>query len=902
MGPCHAVPPARIARIQPRWPVTLALWICTLATSAAAQETGGALEGRVMDDRGAPLAEVKLSVSGNAMLGVRTTVSDAHGRFRLSALPVGSYRIECSRLGYRAAVMDSMAVALGRTADVGEIRLPVEAIALGETAVSSPRVVLRTRSTPLGGTMTSDTYRGLPSDRDYQSVVTLMPHASFSYFGDRANLAGTSGPESNYYVDGADVVEPPGNAVSTSLPYNFVEAVEVRAGGYPAEFGGAGGGIVNAVTSAGGDRFHGQAFGFLANRQFSSFGAGSPLPWATSYGSWDAGFGFGGPLVADRMWYFVAYDPVLETADIELPGFGTRQDSRQAQRFAGKLSARLDDRTRVALSMTGDPTTRDQVGGVASIPITALGNIDPVLGNQIGGGANASLNVSRVLGQHAILEAAYAATRSRYTLEAATPAGASQPLYMDARTGYVEGGFGSATQRHAGRSEGRIALTFEGRGHAVKLGAEYADEYFNENLTLDQITRTGDSTFTYLTLNGRYSTNHMRTPTAYLQDSWRVSDNWRLDAGLRWSDEYWMASGGGIGQRVPGQWQPRAGVSWSAQDRALTRFFGSIGRYDQRTRLNLPGFFLQDQASVYLIRTFTHDPRSDPSGGTVKFPLLLGHQPQVSGLRGAEYDELEGGIERDLIGAARLVLRGVYRRQRNGVVATLVPSLLQPRYGNPGEGLLSSYPEVSRVYQALEATLEREGSGAQYGVSYILGSLRGNYEGYWAQSPRVNDPLGGAAFMATPAPAAYAEGPLPGDRRHQFKAWGSSPLPHRLSVGATAWFASGTPISEFGATPFGPPYYQLLAPRGSLGRTPWIYDVNLRLALELPAALGLEVRPRLLADAYHVGNPRRTVVVDQVHYQSLSSTGQQSSPNPDYGKTLVFQPAVAYRFGVEVSW
>ena len=51
----------------------------------------------------------------------------------------------------------------------------------------------------------------LPSDRDYQSIVTLLPHANVSYSGDRANISGTSGPESNYYVDGANVVEPPGN-------------------------------------------------------------------------------------------------------------------------------------------------------------------------------------------------------------------------------------------------------------------------------------------------------------------------------------------------------------------------------------------------------------------------------------------------------------------------------------------------------------------------------------------------------------------------------------------------------------------------------------------------------------------------------------------------------------------
>ena len=43
-------------------------------------------------------------------------------------------------------------------------------------------------------------------------------------------------------------------------------------------------------------------------------------------------------------------------------------------------------------------------------------------------------------------------------------------------------------------------------------------------------------------------------------------------------------------------------------------------------------------------------------------------------------------------------------------------------------------------------------------------------------------------------------------------------------------------------------------------------------------------------------------VFDQVHYRGATQSGQQTAPNPNYGQPLYFQPAVAYRFEVEMSW
>ena len=197
--------------------------------------------------------------------------------------------------------------------------------------------------------------------------------------------------------------------------------------------------------------------------------------------------------------------------------------------------------------------------------------------------------------------------------------------------------------------------------------------------------------------------------------------------------------------------------------------------------------------------------------------------------------------------------------------------------------------------------MQRAHSSGVVRFGYVLARNHGNYEGYWDQTAAQNDPLGGAAFAPSVSAAALAEGPLPNDRTHVLKVQISQRAGQAFEAGATLLWASGTPLGELGATPFGAPYYQFLSPRGSLGRSPAIYDLDLRLAHDVRWSKVWGGTPRLLLDVYHVGNPRRPLVVDQVHYRGVEG-GQQIAPNPNYGKPLLSQSGVAYRFGCEVRW
>ena len=124
-------------------------------------------------------------------------------------------------------------------------------------------------STTVGLNLASETYEDLPLDRNFRSIVSLALQANTSYLGDEVNISGSTGMENAYFIDGINVTDPFKGATSTNLPYNFVREIEIKTGGYEAEYGRALGGIVNVITPSGGNDFHGQVFGFFTSHRFA---------------------------------------------------------------------------------------------------------------------------------------------------------------------------------------------------------------------------------------------------------------------------------------------------------------------------------------------------------------------------------------------------------------------------------------------------------------------------------------------------------------------------------------------------------------------------------------------------------------------------------------------------------
>ena len=145
------------------------------------------------------------------------------------------------------------------------------------------------------------------------------------------------------------------------------------------------------------------------------------------------------------------------------------------------------------------------------------------------------------------------------------------------------------------------------------------------------------------------------------------------------------------------------------------------------------------------------------------------------------------------------------------------------------------FPEAERKYNALELTVsKRFGNSWQLFGSYVYSSNEGNYGGLFRQDNGQLTPNLTTVFDL-PHLLVGAYGPLPNDRPHQVKLYGSYTWPFRLVTGLLAQYLSGTPISQLGADAIYGPNERFVTPRGTAGRTDGLFQLDLHLAYALPS-------------------------------------------------------------------
>jgi hypothetical protein len=107
------------------------------------------------------------------------------------------------------------------------------------------------------------------------------------------------------------------------------------------------------------------------------------------------------------------------------------------------------------------------------------------------------------------------------------------------------------------------------------------------------------------------------------------------------------------------------------------------------------------------------------------------------------------------------------------------------------------------------------------------------------------------------------------------------------------------PLSEQEGSSPGPPFFNFATTRGSEGRMPSVWDLNLRLVYDLSKPLHTKVRPRLIVDVFHVASQATAVTFDQVR---TFGPGADTNPNPAFGLATRYQPPTAMRLGFELDF
>ena len=425
------------------WLVLFLLLLVAVSISWG-QDIMGSLEGRLVDSLGVSIPAVSVTVTGASLQGVRGTSTDTRGYFRVLVLPVGTYTIKVSHVAYQDITYENVRVHLGKTNTIGDIQLASRVSNMPEVIISGARPLIDAASIATGTNFTAGVIAPLPTDRNFRSIITLAPGANgSSYPGEGTNISGSTGNENLYFIDGINVTELGRASTSADLPYNFVREVEVKTGGYEAEYASALGGVVNVITQSGSNDFRGQVFGFFTNNGLmSKRRSGFMGETISRFSSYDIGFSLGGPIERDQLWFYGAYNPSFEEKDITVPGLGSIPDKKRSHLFAGKLNWRIEENTNTIFSIIGDPSNQDAVlfdspnGGYIG---QTLSNIDPLLQKIERGGVNMSLQANHAISNKVLLEASVSRFDRRDRQLPRTEVGRNESMYTDMTTGITSG-------------------------------------------------------------------------------------------------------------------------------------------------------------------------------------------------------------------------------------------------------------------------------------------------------------------------------------------------------------------------------------------------------------------------------------------------------------------------------
>ncbi len=254
----------------------MALLMPALALSLNAQSDRGSLTGLVTDSSGAPIPRVTVTVINAATNAVREAITSDTGRYVFQELPAASYNLTIKHTGFRTYVQNGITVGVSQavTQDV--------ALQLGQLAetieVHADAMMLRTENAEIATSVTPEKLSALPIDfggamRNPMSFLRLVPGSSVSR--DQSwPVTSQNGLQSfaeEIRIDGASSTNPTPGVFNEAQPsVDAIQEINVQTANFNAEYGQAGGAIMNFTLKSGTNELHGTAYEYLRNEFFNA--------------------------------------------------------------------------------------------------------------------------------------------------------------------------------------------------------------------------------------------------------------------------------------------------------------------------------------------------------------------------------------------------------------------------------------------------------------------------------------------------------------------------------------------------------------------------------------------------------------------------------------------------------
>jgi hypothetical protein len=655
----------------------------------------------------------------------------------------------------------------------------------------------------------------------------------------------------------------------------------------------------------------------------------------------DYGVDLGGYLKKDKLWFFAAYDKVTNSEDSELPagpraGQVVTSDSDR-DLAAAKLTYKLSDSQSLIATFFQDP--RDDTGAINDAQHSLNGEPSTYTGLRKFGGKDYALRYEGIVAESWVLSGQVSRHQEENSVGPATVAGSAIQVRSVDDDFFSTGGFGLEQTKNFDRKFAGGAATRYLGGHEVKFGAEYEKEQadvtrrYTGGQQIDVFANPDDpsrpiyshfywttptATLANAPVSALVAAPEHKITTLYLQDRWSVWPNLTVSAGVRWDRQEIIDAAGTKQIDLKKDYAPRFGFIWDPSREGRAKVYGSYGRYYEQIPMDLVvrSFSFERQARIFNFSPTSTAP--DPAAGD---SAIFGGftEPADPDLRNQYINEVLLGYERELTPDVAVGIKGIYRDYGEVIEDFLCADDGTYCIGNPGRGIMKRVftldysqtfpaPIPKRIFKGVQLDVNKRLSKNWQGLaSYIYSKLDGNFDGLYAPFTNVGaDPNITAAYdyydfftNGSDLSRITNKGPLSNDRRHQLKLSGVYFTPWKLSVGLSAYYRTGTPITRYGYSDIYGRYEFFLTRRGAEGRTPDTYEADLHLGYPL------EVGPaqiNFLVDVFNILNAQRAVLVDQRWGFQEADNASPTPVNPGYKKPVLRTPPTSFRLGLRVSF
>ena len=626
----------------------------TFAAPAMAQDyTSGGVNGTVTDNNGAALGGATVTLRSIAQGQTRTLVADGSGSFTASGLTPGDYSVNVAAKGF-APYAGTITISPAQ-----ESRVSVELVNAG----ANPQIIvtgsrLRQTQTQAATGLALDVpaiTRDIAIPRSVTGVTLLAPTTARGNtgFGDVPSIGGGSVAENAYYINGLNITNPDTYVGSAAVPFEFYKTVDVQTGGYPAEFGRATGGVINATTKSGTNiPFIAAHFNWRPQGlQGFSPNTGDPKTPSTigrlrKVEDKSATLEAGGAIIPDHLFIYGLIEGQRHRSTSASATAGTYETITNNDPFYGlKVDGYITPTQHAELTIF-DTRSTDHISDYAFTPNATLtgGTIGASKGTELEklGGFNYVGRYTGDVTDWFTLSAAYGVSKDR---DDVLPADTNSYYVIDRRTA-TTGGLAKVvsqqpfptqsideTRRRFYRGDADLRFSAAGQHH-IRMGFDNEDlsetKIFQVNGAVAPVLydyRNTGVRITYEHLGGQVSG---RDTAYYIQDSWTTPvDGLTINVGLR--DDLFKQTNlsGQQYLSLTNNFGPRASFSYSPPGLDRFKFFGSYGRYFIPPAMNL-GFRGRDlyfreyynYPAGYTAATFPIDPTTGLPAVDVGAPRL----------------------------------------------------------------------------------------------------------------------------------------------------------------------------------------------------------------------------------------------------------------------------------------